>query len=170
MTVRAGSLALALVGALSLPGVSPGSAQATAAKPERTAIEECVASAVARAGALDPSARTADERRACVFLTTESCEGLTEADCYDRERAVWDERLNRAYRTLRTKAPKPLSDRILATQRSWVAYRDAMCERFFTKDAGSMAVPASRACLLKETAWRALVLDDMLADITRTSN
>lgn len=116
-----------------------------------------------------------DNRRACIFRWAETCQSSPrgastqgQAACFDTEAAAWDRRLNEAYGRLRAKASKDLFRAIQDHQRTWLAYRDQMCQRFFaTPDAGSMAVPASRACLLKETAWRALTLDDMVEDLSQ---
>ena len=43
-------------------------------------------------------------------------------------------------------------------QRAWIASRDATCEFYHHKIQGSMAVPMSASCFLRETAQRALFL------------
>jgi len=43
-------------------------------------------------------------------------------------------------------------------QRAWIASRDATCEFYYHKIQGSMSVPMTAACLLNETARRALLL------------
>lgn len=145
------------------------SAAAPAASPE-----DLVGDCISRARMAERDGGT-DQRRACVFRWAEACQATPrgastqgQTACFDKEAAAWDRRLNDAYGRLRVKAPKDLFRAIQDHQRTWLAYRDQMCQRFFASpDAGSMALPASRACLLKETAWRSLALDDMVEDLSQ---
>ena len=47
-------------------------------------------------------------------------------------------------------------------QRAWIASRDATCNFYHVKIQGSMAVPMSASCFLRETAGRALFLKTMM--------
>ncbi|MFZ3309614.1 MAG: lysozyme inhibitor LprI family protein [Xanthobacteraceae bacterium] len=46
-----------------------------------------------------------------------------------------------------------------AMQRAWLAYRDTTCTFYQDKIQGSMAYPMQAACIARETARRAMLLD-----------
>jgi uncharacterized protein YecT (DUF1311 family) len=83
---------------------------------------------------------------------------LGQADCYRIERAIWDRRLNDAYRALQEELDRRQLGKLREMQRAWIAARDRTCEFYQHKIQGSMAVPMSASCLLRETAQRALLL------------
>jgi uncharacterized protein YecT (DUF1311 family) len=102
----------------------------------------------------------------CVFkLVAEPCidkEGgsnLGTADCYRVETVVWDQLLNENYKELLGSLDdKEQEQKLRAMQRAWIAYRDTTCDFFWHKIRGSMSVPMTASCRLRETARRALLL------------
>lgn len=88
--------------------------------------------------------------------------------CIGREWAVWDERLNRAYRfTLqdgsKTAADKKLSDAMRATQRAWLKWREERCKLpAIENEGGSIVGPLYGACMSETTARQALWLEERL--------
>jgi uncharacterized protein YecT (DUF1311 family) len=140
--------------------VMTGSAVAQSRKPtaaEIAAIRDCAKA----------KADTEDGGESCQFrIVAEPCtkteagqSNLGMADCYAIEQAIWDILLNENYRRLRD----DLDDRdqemkLREMQRAWIAARDRTCEFYHHKIRGSMSIPMSAACLLRETARRALLL------------
>ena len=106
----------------------------------------------------------------CVGLVSTRCGrqpgkqgGLNEADCDRIEQVVWDALLNEAYRELQGELDEDeQKTKLRDMQRAWIASRDATCEFYHVKIQGSMAVPMSANCLLRETARRALFLKVMM--------
>ena len=88
----------------------------------------------------------------------ESQSGHGEAECYDREQAVWDLLLNESFRKLAKNLEPQQRDKLREMQRAWIASRDKTCEFFWDFYQGTMAVPMQSACLNRETARRALFL------------
>ncbi|MBI4273785.1 MAG: DUF1311 domain-containing protein [Rhizobiales bacterium] len=123
---------------------------------EILAVRDCVK---ARAG-------TEDGGDSCMFTlvaspcseTPEGKSNLGTADCYRIERTIWDEMLNENYGLLQQELEKNQKDKLRDMQRAWIVSRDRTCEFFQHKIQGSMAVPMEAACLLRETARRALLL------------
>ena len=157
--------------ALAIGLIAAAGAEAASVKPTtHDALATCLAEAEeARVG---QGARAGlDTRRACVFKGAAHCLDRrpgAELVCHDEERAAWDEMLNQAYARLRAVASPPLFAAIQGEQRAWLPFRDAMCRRFYDAEGvTSLAQSAERACLAKETAHRALFLEDTLADIRR---
>jgi uncharacterized protein YecT (DUF1311 family) len=104
----------------------------------------------------------------CLFkLVADPCtekdgSNLGTADCYRIEAAAWDLLLNENYKALRESLEdKEQEQKLRAMQRAWIADRDATCDFYHHKIRGSMAVPMSAACRLRETARRALLLKFM---------
>jgi uncharacterized protein YecT (DUF1311 family) len=116
----------------------------------------------------DCAAKHADDGEGeaqCAFkLVAEPCiekdgSNLGTADCYRIERAIWDEILNENYKDLMASIDdKKVQDKLKAMQRAWIAYRETTCDFYWDKINGSMAVPMTAACQLRETARRALLL------------
>ncbi len=89
--------------------------------------------------------------------------GLSRADCYRIEQAVWDKLLNETYKELQGDLDEEEhKTKLRDMQRAWIASRDATCEFYHVKIQGSMAVPMSANCFLTETAKRALFLKTMM--------
>ena len=85
--------------------------------------------------------------------------GLSRADCYRIEQEIWDVLLNESYKALQADLDQSKQKtKLRDMQRAWIASRDATCEFYHHKIQGSMAVPMSASCFLRETARRALLL------------
>ena len=84
-------------------------------------------------------------------------------DCYQREFAVWDARLNRAYQTIMASAAvaPAAKEQLRDAQRSWIAFRDRGCgaEAEVEAGGGSMRLVSTAACVLERTALRAHQLE-----------
>ena len=102
----------------------------------------------------------------CVGLVSARCVrkpenqgGLSRADCYRIEQVIWDVLLNETYKALQGDLDEDEQKiKLRDMQRAWIASRDATCEFYYHKIQGSMSVPMTAACLLNETARRALLL------------
>jgi len=102
----------------------------------------------------------------CFFsLVAEPCskaEGgsnLGTADCYRIETIVWDGLLNDNYQELLDSLDdKEQEKKLKEMQRIWIANRDATCDFYWHKIRGSMSVPMTAACRLRETGRRAMLL------------
>jgi uncharacterized protein YecT (DUF1311 family) len=101
----------------------------------------------------------------CAFkLVADPCiekngSNLGTADCYRIETVIWDAILNDNYKAL-LEAIDDKSDqnKLKEMQRAWIAYRDTTCDFYWYKIHGSMSVPMTAACQLRETARRAMLL------------
>ena len=150
-------LAIAFVTGIALLAAGIVEGQAQTRRPtgkEIAAIEECVKQNAAT-----------DKADSCIYkLVAEPCsevEGgsnLGRADCYRIEQAIWDVILNEAYKELQGELGKAQLGKLREMQRAWIAARDRTCEFYHHKIDGSMAVPMSASCRLRETAQRALLL------------
>ena len=123
-----------------------------------------------------------DAKRSCVGTSAQHCMGATPdgsttvgmMGCLDGERSYWDQRLNRAYKSLRAKAeeldaemeelgsaaPKT-APALRDMQRAWISYRDATCD--FERSqwgGGTGGGPATLSCLMRLTGEQALYLED----------
>lgn len=113
-------------------------------------------------------AKHADDRESeyeCAFkLVADPCvekndSNLGTADCYRIERAVWDGILNENYKKLMAAIGDPNDQaKLKEMQRAWIVFRDTTCDFYWHKIRGSMAVPMTAACQLRETARRAFLL------------
>lgn len=105
--------------------------------------------------------------RQCLFkLVADPCtetdagqSNVGRADCFRLEKAIWDELLNKNFKDLREDLDNEQKTKLRDMQRAWVAYRDTTCEFYHHKIQGSMAVWMTAACLAREPARRALLLD-----------
>lgn len=167
--------AFALAGVLLIAAAASPLAHAASPKPTTAdALETCLQEQAEKEAGSGPTA-SVDTRRACIFKGAEYCidrhGGAAEKSCYDEEAAAWDARLNAAYRRIRAKAKPKLFAALQAEQRSWIAFRDALCSRFYDAEGVTgLAQSAERACLAKETARRALMLDDIYEDVARVAD
>jgi uncharacterized protein YecT (DUF1311 family) len=132
-------------------------AQAQTRKPmarETTAIRDC---AIKYRDDLDGG------ERQCLFnLVATPCtktkEGASDngtSDCYRLETAIWDDLLNANFKVLLG----TLNDQQTEKARAWIAYRDTTCSFYWDKIQGTMAGPMLSACVARETARRAMLLD-----------
>ena len=141
-------LALAAKNQESLPTAEEGAQAGAAAKLERE---------VTQAPGLAAS---------CIGVIAEPCQNqpdgqsnLGMAQCYDREAAVWDERLNQNYKKRLDGAEPAYRDALKKMQRAWLAYRDAKCGSISIGETGSISVPETAICMLEETARQAIFLE-----------
>ncbi len=116
----------------------------------------------------DCAAKHADDGKGeeeCAFkLVADPCiekngSNLGTADCYRIETVIWDAILNDNYKELMEAIDdKGDQNKLKEMQRAWIAYRDTTCDFYWYKIHGSMSVPMSAACQLRETARRAMLL------------
>lgn len=119
------------------------------------------------AGRLAEAARLAPlELESCIGAVAHPCQqrpdGNTTAgmiECYGREWAVWDERLNRFYKgALKDAAPK-LAAAMRATQRAWLQWREQKCKLpAVENEGGSIVGPLYNSCMMEMTARQAIWL------------
>jgi uncharacterized protein YecT (DUF1311 family) len=149
---------------------------------DRSSVADCVALAGknqaslptaeegAQAGAAAKLERAAKQApglaESCIGVIAEPCQNEPEgqsnlgmAQCYDREAAVWDERLNQNYKKRLDAAEPAYRDALKKMQRAWIAYRDAKCGSISVGESGSISVPATAICMLEETARQAIFLE-----------
>lgn len=98
--------------------------------------------------------------RACVKAA--GSVDLAMAACAGAEADREDKRLNAAYAARLVKAEQPLKDAVKASQRTWIAYRDATCvAEGAVYDGGTMERLVVPECLARLTAERAKWLKDL---------
>ena len=119
----------------------------------------------------DCATRNRDDRDAgeqqCLFkLVADPCLGDPGsksdgqmADCYEIEGVIWDDLLNANYKTLLGEFDADQAAKAKAMQRALIAYRDTTCAFYDDKIRGSMAVMMVAACVTRETARHAMLLD-----------
>jgi uncharacterized protein YecT (DUF1311 family) len=81
------------------------------------------------------------------------------ADCYRIEGAIWGDLLNENYKSLLDTLDDEQTAKARAIQRAWLAYRDTTCQFYDDKIRGSMSLLMHAACVTRETARRAMLLD-----------
>lgn len=116
----------------------------------------------------DCAAKHADDgegERECAFkLVADPCaeqagSNVGNANCYRMEAAIWDALLNENYKDLMDVIEdKADQDKLKEVQRAWIKYRETTCDFYWFKIHGTMAVPMTAACQLRENARRALLL------------
>lgn len=164
----------------------PVFAQAEKARPEdRAAIAACLdlveknKAAEAAEANYSPNEKPGAEERlkaaateapstpeSCIGSINDICQSTPEGmstigmeECEARELAVWDERLNKAYRDGLDGADPQYRDALRKAQRAWIAYRDALCALpALENEGGTIVGPLTAACLMTETARQALWL------------
>jgi uncharacterized protein YecT (DUF1311 family) len=180
--MRARFLALTVTLLLMAPAAAePMKATAT----DRAAIEACLTLAAGNggkeaerketvtetpgaAGRLAEAARLAPtEPESCIGAVANPCQqepgGYSTAgmiECQSREWAVWDERLNSAYRkALKDSEPK-LAQAVTAVQRSWLQWREQKCKLpAIENEGGSIVGPLYTDCMMHTTARQAIWLE-----------
>jgi uncharacterized protein YecT (DUF1311 family) len=108
-----------------------------------------------------------DGERECLFnLVADPCkkasddaDKATVVDCYRIEALIWDGLLNDNYKSLLDSLDEDQAAKARAMQRAWLAYRDTTCQFYDDKIQGSMATTMSAACVTRETARRAMLLE-----------
>lgn len=118
------------------------------------------------AGRLAAAALTAPlESTSCIGVVAVACEQKegssngARSQCSQREAAVWDQRLNAAYRKALDAMEKDGADNLRKTQRAWIAFRDARCVQAWATYHGSMAGPIQAWCEMELTARQALWME-----------
>jgi uncharacterized protein YecT (DUF1311 family) len=104
--------------------------------------------------------------RQCLFhLVADRCIGKPGAatdklmaDCYRMENSIWDGLLNESYKSLLATLDEDQTAKAQAMQRAWIAYRDTTCQFYYDKIQGSMANMMIAACVTRESARRAMLL------------
>jgi uncharacterized protein YecT (DUF1311 family) len=81
------------------------------------------------------------------------------ADCFQIEGVIWDDLLNKNYKSLLATLDDEQTAKARAMQRAWIAYRDTTCGFYADKIQGTMAGFMEAACVTRETARRAMLLD-----------
>jgi uncharacterized protein YecT (DUF1311 family) len=106
-----------------------------------------------------------DGERQCLFnlvatpcLKAAGSADAAMADCYEIEGAIWDQLLNENYKTLLGTLDDQQTGQARAMQRAWIAYRDTTCRFYDDKIRGSMSIMMDAACVTRETARRAMLL------------
>jgi uncharacterized protein YecT (DUF1311 family) len=93
----------------------------------------------------------------CINAATPGADAAM-ADCYEIEGAIWDQLLNENYKALLGTLDDQQTAQARAMQRAWIADRDATCRFYDDKIQGSMSIMMHAACVTRETAWRAMLL------------
>lgn len=150
---------------------------------DRAALEKCLAlvatlreaqSGEPASGAtpqarLDAAAKEARlEPLSCIGIVSIPCQeepggGTTRGmvDCADRERAVWDERLNNAFQAAIAHGHPKLVEALRQAERAWIPYRDARCAvPAAQNEGGSIIGPSTAICLLDATARQAMWVEE----------
>jgi uncharacterized protein YecT (DUF1311 family) len=81
------------------------------------------------------------------------------ADCYRIESLIWDGLLNENYKSLLETLDEDQTPKAQAMQRAWIAYRDTTCQFYYDKIHGTMAYMMTAACIARESARRAMLLN-----------
>jgi uncharacterized protein YecT (DUF1311 family) len=95
----------------------------------------------------------------CIKKASDDASEVTVADCYRIEELIWDGLLNDNYKTLLDSLDEDQAAKARAMQRAWMAYRDTTCQFYDDKIRGSMAITMHAACVTRETARRAMLLE-----------
>jgi uncharacterized protein YecT (DUF1311 family) len=147
--------ALAVAGAWAAPGL---------AQERKPAAKEIAA---LRACAEKYEDNVAEAERRCLFnLVATPCikrpQGRAShdaADCYRVEQEIWTILLDESLKALSDELDDDQKKKLDAMQSAWAVYRNSTCEFYYDKIQGSMATPMIAACLARETARRALLID-----------
>jgi len=85
--------------------------------------------------------------------------------CAGRERAVWDDILNKSYQALLKVLDDEQQGKLREMQRAWIASRDKNCEFLYDYFQGTMANPMIAHCLSRATGMQALYLRGFADDV-----
>ncbi len=163
---------------------APAHAETARATPaDRTAVEACLQLVARNAekeaqskidkdppgaeGRLAAAARdSATQRESCVGAVAIPCQDepggastMGMVNCTTREWAVWNERLNRAYRDALKDASPRLVKALRETQRAWLRWREKRCRMPGLDNEGGSIGPLEIGCMLDVTARQALWLE-----------
>ncbi|MFZ1882704.1 MAG: lysozyme inhibitor LprI family protein [Rhodoplanes sp.] len=111
------------------------------------------------------------DRSSCIGVVSSPCQTVPEnsstmsmAECSRRELAVWDERLNAAYKTWIGKCDsKTVCEARRKLERAWIAYRDALCALPRIETDGTIAIIEGSECMLGATARQAIWIEEQTA-------
>jgi uncharacterized protein YecT (DUF1311 family) len=152
------ALAVAVIALWALPAL----AQDKPTAKNSAAIQKCIKAKTGR--------HWAWER--CIGIVSEPCtkdEGKMAPSeviaCEDRERAVWDDILNKSFQTLLKALDQDQQIKLREMQRAWIASRDKNCEFLYDYFQGTMANPMIAACLSRATGMQALYLRGFADDV-----
>ena len=86
------------------------------------------------------------------------------ADCLRRETAIWDERLNAAYKSWTSKCDSPdICEARRKLERAWLADRDARCTLPNVEaQGGTIAIIEGSDCMLDATARQAIWIEQRI--------
>jgi len=160
-----GSLVLAFAGA----GIAH--AQEPATDQDRAAVVKCLADA--KKNKTVPETCIGVVQKPCLD-TPDGQSTLGMKDCSNRETAVWDERLNKAYKALldqlgdidaeRNGKKVKGADLIRDAERAWLSFRDKQCDvTGLPMEGGTGAGVLVDDCYLEQTAEHALWLESITA-------
>jgi uncharacterized protein YecT (DUF1311 family) len=107
-----------------------------------------------------------EAERRCIFaIVADPCTMMpvnqttvATAECYDRERKIWDAMLNENFRALGDDLDDGQKAKLRDMQRAWITYRDTTCGFYHDKIRGTLATTMAASCVARETARRALLL------------
>ena len=112
------------------------------------------------------------DRASCIGVVSVPCLNVPDnfstvamADCLRREHAVWDERLNAAYKVWTGKCDSAaICEGRRKLERAWLAYRDALCALpALEAQGGTIAIIEGSDCMLDETARQAIWIEERAA-------
>ncbi len=147
---------------LAASAAPPALAQDKPSAKDSAVIEKCIKAKTAR--------RWAWEK--CIGLISEPCskdEGSMAPHevivCGDRERAVWDDILNKSYKSLLKALNEEQQGKLREMQRAWMVSRDKNCGFLYDYFQGTMANPMIAHCLSRATGMQALYLRGFADDV-----
>lgn len=153
---------LALSVGLHLIGICAAWAQADRPNPADAAvIEDCL-----------EAARGSRQRRGeCIGRLADACLKKAEdpstygmAECSRREHAVWDARLNRAYRALLRDLDPEQRTEVRNAQRAWTAFSQKKCRLHRVLEEGTIAIPIAAYCAMEEAGRQALFFEQLVGE------
>jgi uncharacterized protein YecT (DUF1311 family) len=151
---------IAVVTALVL--IAPALAQEKPDAKDAGAIEKCMKAKTARSWAWEACIGTVSEP--CVKKHPQEVPSEVIA-CYARERAVWDDILNKSYQSLRKALDDDQQTKLRDMQRAWITSRDKTCGFLYDYFQGTMANPMIAACTSRATGMQALYLRGFADDV-----
>lgn len=109
------------------------------------------------------------DRASCIGVVSVPCLNVPDnvstvamADCLRREYAVWDERLNAAYKVWTGKCDSAaICEGRRKLERTWLGYREALCGLpAIEAQGGTIAIIEGSDCMLDETARQAIWIEE----------
>jgi uncharacterized protein YecT (DUF1311 family) len=121
---------------------------------EETSVRLYIFAAVLGFIPLTATAQTADSGPPCQDKITT----IDLVECINKDTAVWDKRLNAAYKALTPTIEPAQRDPLRTAERLWVQYRNANCTFYSSRD-GTMYQIEGAECVRTMTRERALELE-----------